>query len=598
MTYSVVVHVNGTDYSYPAGPFLPGYNVDFQPDNIYFWLDGTKGGGIAPNPAPFDLGPHSIDILKDGVKVFTQPAAMFLWRGGWRYPIVPDVADLSRMDAMTKAGLLLPYGNCGLAPNRVPPKYTWTQPPELAGLTPAEPAGGERDEIGHVTEQAAHVMRARDLTMAPTVFAQASGLEQFAINMPDPRTKKPWNFIAHPLDQTAGGNHGTGAWIGGGPASPMLTVAAGRPSLDRAHSPAAMFPAWLFSGNPRHVQRLQLHCSEIMLEDDAWSKDEGKGRFILSQAQDRALARGLNRLLQCLVATRVIEASGSAFPDYLLPSTVYDQLLDNQLEYLTNTYMNNPCCQVFRQFANVPWNAHWQHDYILIEVAYAALIKPNYRPFFKWAFHNVMARASKKYGYGTLAVPSLYRMRFGAGFIPDVTQNSAGAWRNYKLPQFFTGWDQAWDFFLNGDAKNPPDATAHGNYTAAMYKKLKANPDDPNGNGSWFDWDNFGACDFFAVLSLGVWLDANGIVDLRTTFPELPDVFAAHKACMIKSGFMWNRLSFDPTIKITGSPPVVIPPPPPPVDPVPPVTPPVVSDKAKLTKLIADIEAALVVAKG
>jgi hypothetical protein len=541
------IAATGEAYYYSSDPAdpqirkLPGLNVSFQPDSIYHWLDGTQGGGIAPNPPAFDILAHTSTILKDGVVDGTYPNPMLLHRGGWRHKITPDNADLTNWDKAVAAGLTLPHGFNGLANQGKPATYAWNKSGDRAGLIAAESTTGERDEIGFRTEQQAYLMRTRDMTMASTIFAQSDGVESFNINITDPRTGKPWNMVQYPLNQTYGGAQGAGDFIGSDTPATPLPPGISRPTSDYGHTPSANFDAYVLSGNTRHLHRLQLHFSSLALGDNAWGRDWKKNKFVITQGQDRSAAWVLNRLLQCLVATRMEEAKGP-LASFLLPSAVYDQLLDDQLAFWTEAFMNNPVFQKFRACPGFGAQAPPYHEYFMIVLAWAALVKPNFRPFYKWKFYNVIARASTRYGWKTPAMPTIYRLRYGLPFVPDQFYQGAGAWRNATASQYFADWAQVSDFCLNGDANNPPDAIAHGNMNQTMVDKLKA---DPMNGGKWLTWDSISPTGYHQALAAGVYLDRLKLpgLDLSVDYPSLEADYALQNSFYVNTGKAWNKTS-------------------------------------------------------
>jgi len=539
-------------------PGMPGFFVYIRPDEIVFRLGVVWDKSITPA----NLGPYTATIFADGVQVASYPIQTHYWFAQWMHYIAPD--DVVRTPQQILAqGLFLPYGKIG---TKLPAASTnkYTGPFSLAGIAANMSTTGERGDIGFTNEWGGNAFVRGE---TGPVLEAAKGAFAVSMFLTDETTNKPVNMIQWPLANTLWAKQYN--WIG-----PLTTGVA---NFDTGHHPEMGALAYLLTKKLRHLETIQHAATNSFLGTPFYTNLYGgkPPKFFVGAGQTRSLAWAMRSALLAWKCTQLAEQEGP-LPDYLLPSSYWDAILEQQRQWFVKYFQNDPAIQTFRMHPSEAGPAQWQQNYWLIVLALFAMWRPEWRDYYLWALKPLLMFTSGKYGWPQ-ACPVPYRVDLGPNFKDDEGLNFLSG----RGSEFFGTMKEVWDNFAQQVISG---ANTH-NMTAAQIQALQA---DPANGGAFLNWDGYGPLSSRAALACAVHLDRNKIVDVSSVYPELEEAFSIQDAMAMKylaagnmNGAMPARISINPGASL---------PIPPPTNP-PPTQPPGVPMPTDLTALQADVDA-------
>lgn len=502
MTIAVIKTPTQTVMIAQSGP-VPGINglyVFFREKETVFHWGEARDLSITPG----DFGSYSADICADDgtvLRTYTLPHHWFYTR--WvDKPVMPTIKN--SVKSLYDQGYLAPFGTLFGKPAPRAGGYIYTGPMSLGGITPYMPTTGERADIGFDMEPVARYL-ATGLN-PEDVIAVAMGTLALPIHIMDDRTYGPFDLDKDFQANTSFRHEGS---------TPLNTEPEDDPvSYDIGHMPNAAYEAALLTEEEIFLEAVQYMATTA---DEATSfyqrypgdnntfnvMDLGQGRAMAWQFRANAMAQKATEFFEALYAKQ-----GKVWPSYLLHSTVFRNILDKNLGFLTTQYQQDPAIQTFRMFPSEAGPAPWQDDMELIVFGMIAYWWPQkWGSFYLWKLGSGMPRVDGAHGWPE-ACPGTYRLILGPGFVMDQDTTQP---RKLQASQFFPTWKSAWDNFAANSKYGMTDA------------QLATLASDPMGGGQWQMWDPIAAHYVLAWLSIAVWIDKQKIpgLDISGAWPGL-----------------------------------------------------------------------------
>ncbi len=146
----VSITLGSVSYSYPSGPTIPSYYVEFRNDGRVVFHLGALGdlSGRAATAKPYHLGPHHVKIENGTAILFDKDIPAHWWNAEWTYRPGP-LAIKNPPAQLVAANRMFLFGDTGCKVGGVA-NYSFKGPMDSAGITKYMPTTGERPDIGLV----------------------------------------------------------------------------------------------------------------------------------------------------------------------------------------------------------------------------------------------------------------------------------------------------------------------------------------------------------------------------------------------------------------------------------------------------------------
>lgn len=388
-----------------------------------------------------NLASYRAEVWRGESLISAVEVPRHFWFSRWRWQSAPRPV-YARMDDLRQRGLLPPLAR------RSESLFTRAAPApgnasyavmELAGIAAQMGAGGERPDLGLMTEHQARFLCTKAGDALATLRAQAEAAGTLPWHIRDERTGAPVN-----LD-----DHENMSWYGdANVGDPHIPHSDSGISIDAAHQPALAYVPYLLTGDPYHLEDLQFAAN--------YNRGSLPPADRLSIPQPRAFAWSLRTLAQ---AARV---TPERVPSWLLPAAYFRKDLDRTRQWFAATYIedSDPLRRIFRATDNLAysrdeppqapqgsWVAPWQHDFLAAVLGWTVLMGfENWREAFHWQLGGTLARTSGRSGWRR-AYPSPYRLIVRERKSAPVAASWEEAWR---LSSTMAGWPEA-DELPEGD---------------------------------------------------------------------------------------------------------------------------------------------------
>jgi hypothetical protein len=404
----------GTDlgaYSDPLGQFVQDcvrVNHPQSPLSIFFRPDRGSDrvevvcelGRLWAGTEPVNLTAYSVRIMRGPATLASFDVPYHYWRVRWRWQSTPRPVRAKASQLMDQ--WLMPRLNGRLVPvketYRTPTRY---EPIGLAGLMPDMGSTGERAEIGLMTEAQAQYLCNGDDAALGTLLAQADAAGSYPFTVRDEKTNAPLDVFAYPkatLYGQGGKGHGT-------PYFPTPTAPRDFPGYfttgraDAAHQPAFSYLPYLLTGDPYHLEQLQLAAT--------WSVIWRPWDYRYRTTQIRGEAWALRTWAQ------VAKITPANVPKWLLPQAHWQKLLDSYLNWYLKTFVASPeaCRAIFRSTDMVFGDSRgklvegthsqpWQEDFLASVLGWMVLMgHTQWRPVLEWKIGSTIARTNGQSGW-------------------------------------------------------------------------------------------------------------------------------------------------------------------------------------------------------
>jgi hypothetical protein len=506
----VSVTLNGATYTYPEGPKIPSYYVDFREDGRVLFHLGELGdlttGKTVP---PYHLGPHRVRIEKGATVLLDAEVPLHWWNAQWTHRLSP-MKRTRTPEQIVAANRMFKYGDAGVA---LPPQHNFSFKGAMddAGVTRYMPTTGERGDIGLITDNSAYYMLGE--SPGPMVaWALAAG--SIPMHFRDEATGRPIDLIKYPSANAydAPGLQGSPYLLKGepNPEAPEYTKYGGGWVPQQAHYPELSYVAYYATGDLGFLEDLQYSANFTVLDDAYTSNHRGVATI---KGEVRGLAWGLRNLFMANIATKDLEGLGP-LPSWLHPSSYWKTLLDNALSFYTPV-MDGPIQQAFSKASPDGRYSPWMHDYLCLSLAFGVLTgHSDWNEFYLFNLGNIIKRTNGSSGW-PVAYCTPYRMNASSKGEPGPPLT----------------WKQAFDEVVT-DPEMKVSQAEHDALVADQYHGGKYAPVQ--------NWE-YGA-GTRAVLVMASYLDRKGILAVRQTYPEL-DKCVASLNSMVQGALMNPRVS-------------------------------------------------------
>ena len=496
----VIIALGGTTYSYPDGPKIPSYYVDFREDGrIIFHLGALGNLSGPPNPPkPYHLPAHDVRIERDGVVLAAGHVPAHWWNAQWTYR--PKSFAVTKAPAqIVNAHRMFAYGDTGARipapPARVPYSIMGS-----SNITIEMPTTGERPDIGLITDNSAYFMLGGDPS---AMFDWALAAGSCPMHFRDEATGKPIDLRKYPSANAYDlpGLQGAPFLIKGlpDPRAPIYSQYGGGWIPQQAHFCEMSYMAHIATGDLGFLEDLQFSANFCVLTDAEKSRPTGA----IISGEQRGIAWALRELFMAHIATKDAEAAGR-LPLSCHPSAYWQALLDQARVYY-DRYRTNPNNQIFKLFAMDGRFGPWQQDYCLTALAFGLLTgHSEWEPIYLFALGNAIARTDGKSGYPPGWGGAYYLNTYEWSKKPD------GSW-NQEAYDFSKPLDWHSTFlFQQNDLSGP-------RLTQDEIDTLKS---DPLNGGTAMTGSEY-LMTTRAVLVMADYLDKKNMAGVRKTYPDI-----------------------------------------------------------------------------
>ena len=451
-------------------PDIPQFEVIFRPDAdgayVEVIFEFFKKNKPDNDNARQLFGGYSV-VIMDGDTVlagnFTSTPNHW-WGSRWRWRSAERPIVMSPSQGIA-ARLLPPLGRDTVPGNLegfdlTPFVYF---PMGAAGLMQGMEQTGGRADIGDVHNVDGNwILNPSDPQAQRAMLDVGEGAGTVPWHYRDEDTGAPVSHITHPLfngqwaanqysvitNQSAqlinSGGYNTSGW-----------------TTDVAHQPQPSYVPYIATRDSYHLENLQFQVTACFAATAFWSNT---ATAYLPRDEDRGYWWSLRTLAMCLKATELAEADGP-LPSWLMPSSYYRTLLQNQIDQFTSLFVNNPTLAGTYFSAGPELNTAqgWQPDFgnIVLETAvwmgFTELLA-----IAKWKIKNTIGRIT-----AFPAFPSLYQGALCPAF--PGRQIKGPDQPNQPLA---SDYDPDWATVYEHTAAR----TDIGDLTPAVWARLKADP--------------------------------------------------------------------------------------------------------------------------
>lgn len=442
-----------------GSPLTVFFRPDRDSDRIEVVVELGRMWGKANGDAKH-LGGYRAVIRKSERELVTVNVPRHWWFSRWRWqskprPIVKSPAEL------IAARLLPPYAASAAslaepASQSQPPVYA--HPMDTGGLQTSVGAGGERNELGPITEFQGDYLITGSSTALQALRAQAEAAASMPMHLRDENTHAPVDVFQHPDVNWYYQPYGK-QWVKGPDA---IRDADGKVTcewgLDAAHDPALNYIPFLLTEDPFHLEELQFQANQTL---GFTSYHRGENNLqIVYPGETRSFAWSMRTMFQLAKVTPEVT------PTWLKPRAHWKRIVADNLTWFTKHYVENPspACAVFAAGPRIDEVAGWQEDFVTFCLGWGVLLGfDEWRRAFSWKLKATLARTNGKSGWPR-QWPSPYYMTLAKADPHSMytDRSPAGIW--------LTSWAQAWDVF-KADPQNKveepfPDTTTWAQHNA------------------------------------------------------------------------------------------------------------------------------------
>jgi hypothetical protein len=413
-------------------PQLP-LSIFFRPDRGSDRLEVVfEVGRCWGTQEPKNLSKYRARIIRGPAALATVDVPGHTWFARWRWQSAPR--PIRAKPAALMDQWLMPQLSERLRPASGPMRPQGYEPMGLADLAAYMGSTGERPEIGLITEAQAQYLCTGSQAALDTLLAQAEAAGTYPWNVRDEKTSAPVDVFAYPRVTLYGPQAG----------NPYIKAAAKTDAVaDAAHQPALSFLPFLLTGDPYHLEQIQLIAS--------WNVIWRPWDYRYRTTQIRGEAWSMRTLMQ---ATKATPAS---VPKWLLPQAYWQKLLGSYLDWYLKTFVNNPepPRAIFRtteqgfggnegKLVAGTFGYPWQDEFLVNVFGWMVLMGfTQWRPIFEWKIGSTIARTNGQSGWPRSECTP-YRM--------VMRPTAAAPW--------VTDWKQAWDLTAAGLEIKLTDADA------------------------------------------------------------------------------------------------------------------------------------------
>jgi hypothetical protein len=413
-TYSERAAVDLGPYLDPKGQFTQlcrMASVANEPWTIFFRPDqGSDRFEVVvelgwPGMVPQHAAPYRAVISRGSQKVAEVNVGEHYWWSRWRWQSAPRQVRATPPELML-AKLAPPVGRALPGQGISRPTSSTYAPMAWSALSlmPYMGSGGERDEIGLITEyQAAWLATGSAITLT-AMLNQANAHGSAPVHFRD-ETMAPISIQRYPRVSAYARPEAAGA-------DPWLNCLEAPIVPEKAHYPSLNYIPFLATGDPYYLEEMQFAAQYHLLEYNTAYRKLDKG--ILGDEQTRGWAWGIRALFQAVAATP------DRVPVWIMPRAYFRTILGNNQAWFKTTQMEDradPMKSVCH-FAIVTAPDHigpWQQDFLSAVLGWAVLAGfEEWRGAYEWHVQQALTRALGRHGYPRSQAVQYYYKSKGA----------------------------------------------------------------------------------------------------------------------------------------------------------------------------------------
>jgi len=405
--WSCIIFAFGDPFD-TTGADLPAYSVEFPADmRARFKLERRRGRTHRRLTEISVRLSETIEVPKH------FKFARWRWQScEWPFPLT-TIEELEaehllpRMDAAVACGTARSYG---------PVTY---EPMGLAGIYSQMGAGGQRPDIGFVTDWQADYICTQSQTALDNVLAQGEAAGTIPWFIMDPNTVA----IIDPTsaDWKSASSYGTSG-------NPRLYKSVGSGiQIDSAHEPAVSYLPFALTGDPYYLESLQAQVVYFITSCPGGWYNQGNGIWKpLGMGQTRGVAWMTRDIMQA------VRMTPEDAPPWLLPKSKMREIFQASIDGLKGIQAaTEPLRSVFHAVAGsrgdydntgpggtIPsgcWYATWQEDFVQCVLAWGAMMHPDIPElleFCRWHVVGLIDRAAVEPSGWCGGWPELYWKAF------------------------------------------------------------------------------------------------------------------------------------------------------------------------------------------
>lgn len=364
---------------------------EFVIENFYADLAHATNKVAGPRNATLaHTGSYTVDFYKDGVKLATKSAANHWTAARWRYPnhfeaprpLVRAKADL---DSANLILWLSPDGAKGATDQTAGKKPTlYVNPMDTSDISVGIAEGGERPDIGPVTEWQARWLINQDADSLAGVFAWAEAFNSYSICYRDEVTGAPVDNLANALnDVKAGAGAPTSKYFSIWPNYPAGTTDPNPWNVRDIsgfceHPTSPFYLPFLLTDDPYFLESLQFNANALVTAQ-GWQKATPTAPLLFGLGSARGTAWLHRESLYAEAATKLAKS----VPSWLLPASYFGKICSDNAANLKKLYVDNldPTLQYFRTWPRLDLVSPWMEGYELSIYAIGVMLgHPEYMP--------------------------------------------------------------------------------------------------------------------------------------------------------------------------------------------------------------------------
>ena len=398
---------------------------------------------LAPGEAAtHQLEPYTARISKGETEIARIVVPKHWWGARWRWqsaprPIRRTLADLVKMKAIAPLNRSMLYG---ATPMRQ--VYRWSGPMGTGGLiASAMGAGGDRQEIGPITDVQGSYLLEGNPEAHESMLAQAEAQGSWCIYFRDERTNALIDRIQHRLASFDG-------------RSSTVIPSAGKSIIDAKgtmdpdyfdatpdHQTSPAFVPWLLTDDPYFYEGAEAAANFAVIYN--WygamnASPRGPINGVVEFGQPRSWAWGARDLF------RMAAFAFDTPPSWLKPKSYFRALLEDNLIFVSQ-YMQSPAAihRIFRAFPRADVGCSWMDAFMMSTLGWVGWsgFFPEWKPFVDWFGYCIVAKCDGLSGWDRRWPAPYYPQPFdnrtagtyvpATGLVPD-TRYDAGTARDWR----------------------------------------------------------------------------------------------------------------------------------------------------------------------
>jgi hypothetical protein len=397
------------------------------------WLAGT---GFQ---AAHITTPYTCQIMHGGRTVASVQVPFHWWFARWRWQSAPRPVVRNRSVLLQKR-LVVPFGKSGLyGAGPVSKSVQWSGPMDTGGVSPAMGAGGDRPDIGLVTEYQADYLIHGTPGALTSLLTQGEACGSMAIHWRDERTGAIVDTFEHPS---------------------MSASAVGRPQLvvapppripgptrvydphyidyDDSHAIAAAYLPFVLTDDPYFLEELEAQGTYPIMRNN-WHRDFRHLPALVYPGQTRGFGWSMRSLFQLGVV------APEKPPRWLKSRAYWRRCIADNLAY-ARLFMNSPARvhRVFHAFIISDMISGWQNSYVGVALGTAVWMGyDDWRDVYRWFFKGVTDMCNGRSGWNRQWPTPYYFHPFRPPsgdtltVVPDTSLDSHTA----------ASWAEGWQYF-------------------------------------------------------------------------------------------------------------------------------------------------------